>query len=482
MRIKTISFTFLLFLILLLSSLSNNSIASQYTPKDLYNPEYFILDNGMSVVLKKRDVTHNVAMRLSVNVGFIDFACSQKELPHFLEHLLFTGTSKYSETELRAFIEENGGWWNAETDYEETVYKIDIYSPSTLFALDLLYEIITDSDITPENVELSRDIIHRESGGKPSALRQWLYRHGIGRNAYINALLKMFPGTYVFCPDLQTAEDITREDIMNTYNQYYIPNNMLLVVVGEFDREDLVKKIQTTFGSLQREELNGPQRTIPGYYESGPSKFTGTFSPVVDSDAEIAFLFRTDGNLSPDLYAFSVLEIYLNNRMYEKLRIDTGMSYSPQSYHANWDRYGLFGFGGDVDINKIAPALKILMSETEALKNGDLEPDDLEKTKQKILLALAQGYEANSDIADYYVLHGHELKAQGKFINHADRIERVSIDDMREIVSRYFTDERSVIVKSRPTLTFTQLYILIGFIILTVGLIGWRVIVRIRRH
>jgi predicted Zn-dependent peptidase len=242
--VQSILITLLLFHTLLFLFLSTNASGSQYTPKGLYDPEYVTLKNGLDVVLKKRDVNHNVSVRLVVNVGQIDFPCGRKEQPHFLEHLLFTGTSQHSESELEALMEEHGGSWNASTENEKTIYKVDIYSPNSLFALDLLYEIFTDSQISAENVELSRDIIHRESGGNPSVLRKWLYRHGIGRNAYMNAYLEMFPEGNVVCPSLQTAEGITRDDIIETFDQYYVPNNMQLVIVGEFDRENISSSLK----------------------------------------------------------------------------------------------------------------------------------------------------------------------------------------------------------------------------------------------
>ncbi|MHA2218934.1 MAG: M16 family metallopeptidase [Candidatus Hodarchaeales archaeon] len=462
--------------------MSKTAMGSQYTPKGLYDPEYYVLDNGMRVILKERDISHNVALRLSVNVGFIDFPCGQKELPHFLEHLLFTGTSKHSEAELEVLIKENGGWWNAETDFEETVYKIDIYSPNVLFALDIFYEILTDSQIAPEKVELSRDIIHREAGGKPSDFRQWLYRHGIGREAINNAFLEMFRGTDVYCPDMQTAEGITREDIMSAYHQYYVPNNMLLAVVGEFNRDDIVKKIEKTFGTLETKPLKRHTRSIPEHFKSGPTEFTGSFSPVVDSNALIAFLFRTDGDLSEDLHSLIILENYLQTRLYEILRIDNGLSYSPASFNINWDSYGLFGFKTDVDIDNIDLAKDLLRSETKALKNGAIDLGNLNNTKQEILLSWAQGFESNSDFADYYVSHDHELKEYGAFINHEDRVESITLKDIGHVVSQYLNEDRMVIIKKRPTFTYTQLYSIIGFLILAAIFIGWRISLKVRRR
>ena len=448
---------------------------SQYTPEGLYDPEYLTLDNGLDVVLKKRDVTHNVAIRLAVNVGLSDFACGRKELPHFIEHLLFTGTSKHSEDELDAIIEENGGSWNAGTENEKTTYEIDIYSPKASFAIDVLYEIFTDSQMTPDNVDTSRDIIHREAGGKPSSIRQWLFKHGIGRDAYVNAVLELFPDSSVSCPSLQTADGITRDDIIETFNQFYIPNNMVLVVVGDFYREDVLNKIRSTFGLLKQTPLTAQQRKVPDYFKQGPSEVTGSFSPFVDSEAIVYLAFRTDGKLSNDIHPLYVIDEYLDTRLYNLLRVKEGLSYSPESQQVDWERYGVFLLGTDVDIEEIDKAVHYLKQEVDTLRSGTFNPDDINKSKQKILLSWVQGYESNSDIADYYVSKHHELRQHGALINHEERIERVTANDIHNVASRYFIDQQSVIIKYSPQISYRHLYILIGSLFLIAVLVVWRV-------
>jgi len=457
-------------------------MGSKYSPEGLYDPEYFILDNGMGVVLKKRDVTHNVSIRLVVNVGMNDFPCGAQELPHFLEHLLFTGTSKHTESELENLIKEHGGSWNAFTMSEKTIYDIDIYSPNALFALDILYEIITDSQITPENVELTRDIIHREMGGKPSAVTKWLYRHGIFRDAFTNAELGLFPNSNLICPNLETAEGITRKEIMDIYKKYYVPNNMALIIVGEFEEDALVRKIKTSFGALEPKPLRKDRSNVPANFDEGPSEFTGTLSPLVDSDGAVGIIIKTDGFLSPDYYTLSVIENYLNTRIYEKLRIDRGLSYTARAAQVSQTQYGTFYVTCDTDFSDMDLALRLLRDEVDDLKNAKFNVTDITKAKQKILLSSAQGLETNSDIAGYYSSSLHELTIFGALIDEEDRIERITEADVRDVAARYFKDQRIALIKSRPLLTYTQFYILVGCLFLMAVFISWRVIRKLRKH
>ena len=461
--------------------LITTAIGGQYTPEGLYDPEYFVLDNGMDVVLKNRGVTHNAAVRLAVKVGAIDFPCGQKELPHFLEHLLFTGTSKHSEAELEELMEGHGGSWNAYTGEEETTYEIDIYSPNVLFAINMLYEIFTDSQISDENVQLSRDIIHRESEGKPSEIRKWLYSKGVGRNGFVNAYLAMLQGSDIICPTLQTAEGMQRTDIIKVYEDYYVPNNMLLVVVGEFERDKLISEINKTFGSLERKPFNRKTKTVPQYYKDGPTEFTGIFSPIAGSEAVVGLAFRTDGYLSPHNHPLKVIEYYFDTQLYNSLRIEQGLSYSPGTGQWVLDKYGIFNLTADVDLDDMDIAIDALKEEVNILREGIFDPDDIEQAKKTILLSWVQGFETNAGIADYYVSQRHEFTMHGALIDHEERIESVTVEDIQDVASRYFVDNQSAIIKARPQFSHTQFYILIGVAFLMVFFLLWSIIRRVRR-
>ena len=159
--------------LLIVAVLSSPALAGEYTPPGLYDVEYYQLPNQMRVLLKERHQARSVSYRVIVNVGMADYPCGRKETPHFLEHLLFTGTSSHAESELDDLIEGHGGSWNAYTGHQETGYLLDIFSKYADLGLQTLYEIITDSQITQESVDTSRDIIHREAGGRPSVFKQW---------------------------------------------------------------------------------------------------------------------------------------------------------------------------------------------------------------------------------------------------------------------------------------------------------------------
>ena len=451
--------------------------ASEYSPPGLYDVEHVVLDNGMRVILKPRTSTRSVSLRLAVDIGVRDFPCGKRETPHFLEHLIFAGTSEHDEAELDALIVANGGSWNAIAASDETVYKIDIFSRYADFGLDILHEIITRSVIAPSDVDNAREIIHREMGGKPSELTRWLYLRGIGQSGAAKAMQILYPGGDFICPGLDTAQGIGRDDILKARDDFYVPNNMTLVVVGDFQPSRILDRIRDTFGQLAHKPVPKVPVDIPQIPEQ---RFTtkGTLEPFVDSEAEVGLVFRVSGIESANYYPLVVLEEHLGKRLYEAIRIEAALAYAPDVIHASAIKRGIFAATTDVEIDAMDEALAIIRQEIHRLSESPLDTDTVEKTKRGILLASVWAFETNAEFADYYAVSRHEIETRGAFIDEEAEIEAVTADDVFRVANEYLRDDRGVINRSSPTLTYVQLYVGIGAVILLaalgVGRFSWR--------
>ena len=340
-----------LFVVVLLLGLPVVSPAKEYNPSDLYDVEYFKLENGFDVVLKKRTHVPNVAVRLVVDVGMRHFPCGKQETPHFLEHLLLLGTSIHSQAELQNLTENHGGHQNGYTSSTETGYKIDIYDQHLPLAIDMLYEIMTDAVITPQRIESVRAVIYRERKGEYPWLIRWLYESGLFKSAVTKARELLLSGMGGQCLGLTTPDGITEADVRDTYANYYVPANMTLVVVGNFDRVKLVSQIKSTFGKLPPKASNG-SNLISSPHFSGKKEATGILSPLVGSDGVVAIGYRTAGRYSPDFYALSLLAKYFHRIVFERIRVKEAMSYTTiAGYLAEYD-FGFFVAGADVSLGR----------------------------------------------------------------------------------------------------------------------------------
>ena len=460
---RSVSYVWFIVLLCALVLASSDSFASQYSPPGVYDVEHYVLDNGLRVILKPRSGSPNIAIRLAVNVGFSDFPCGKQEIPHFLEHLLFSGTTKHSESEIKDLINDNGGSRNATTAHEETSYEIDIYSKYAGLALDTLSEMMTDSTLTVAQVEDSRAILLREGGGQPSAVRHWLHRNEYIMDAATKAVRLLAPGNNLFCADIESAETITREEIFDVYRRYYVADNMVLIVVGDFEISSIREKIQQSFGALSRASLSRPTRHIPGLQHKG-GDVTSQFSPILATDASVQMGYRSVGTSSEDYITLHVLEEYLTNRLFDEVRTRHGLSYSPEAYQVSLNDYGFFGVSADVNIDDMDKTVDVFKEEINKLIQAPLTQEQVNKTKRSILLQWVQGYEANTDLADYYLGVHRELEDHGELINWEARVEAVSPEMIHMVAMNYFKPDKAVIIRESPTMTFTQFIVAISII------------------
>lgn len=453
--------------------------ASQYSPPGLYDIDHIQLENGLNVIMKHRPGAHTLSIRLWVGVGTQDFPCESRETPHFLEHLLFTGTSRFSEAELESRMSDHGGSWNAYTGTEKTVYEIDIYSRYSEFAINTLYEILTDSTISESDVETSRAIIHRESGGRPSGIRQWFRNQGFGVNATEKAVMKLLPDIDYVCEGYVTAEGITRGNIIETYDRYYVPGNMALIIVGDMEKATALDLVKRTFGRIHAKTL--PQRNFADPGEPRDyQQVTGTLSPMLSNEATVGIIYKTPGYWSDDTYALMVIEQYLSFRVIEELRINRGLAYAPNVWRESLSSFGLFAAYADVDLDAVDTAMPLIEKEINHLVEQSMDDELLEKSKMKILLLNVQGYEANSSIADYYASEYAFFNKKHYFEDVEEKIEAVTVKDISRVAQNYLSLNKGVVIYETPTLSYTQLYLIL---VMLVGIVfALLIYFNVRRH
>lgn len=460
---------------------SSQVSAARFTPEGIYNPEIYYLDNGMRIILKARHGARNVAIRLNVGLGEYDFDCLQRETAHFLEHLLFTGTSQHSESELDEIIIHHGGSWNAATYGEDTVFKIDIFSEYADVGLATLHEIITDSVISKADFEHSQKIIYRELGGVPTRITQFLHEHEFVSSARDKVLKAMLKGSRIYCSNLTTLEHISHQNIIDAYRKYYVPNNMTLVISGDFDTAKIKKQLTELFGKMPYRKM---ERDIPvaTSFNEGPLHITGTLSPIFGTNGNAELIYRTNGYESPDYYVFLILEAYFYKRMYEAIRVLEGLSYSPSVEILGGHHEGLFAINADADLEDLDKVSDIMYREVVRLRDGEVSDEEINQTIRSLLLSKAQGLESNEDIAWYYINNLVEVHKYGGFVNQEALLEKFTPDDVRNVARQYLIPSNMAYVKSKPTLTSNQFYLLAVFVFIIIIFFSWRLAKKIGIH
>lgn len=453
----------LLFACLLLSSLPSLAL-------DRLQVEGYLLPNGLQVLLKPGYEKGHVAIRLVVGIGFDDFACQDKELPHLLEHLLFSGTDDSGEGGLEERMQALGGEWNAFTSNTDTTFVIEAPASNQRKVLDLLLEVLTNTELLQSRFDEVKRIVEREDGGHFSHLQRLLDRRE--SNSGASSQLAMELG--LKCAERPQVDDITLEQVEDVFASWYAPNNMTLIVVGDLDRL-LPSYLERTYGQLNPTD---PIEHPPLAESNGTAQASSTLIRGLLGEGARLHLTFTEPQLEKQHdETWELVEAYLDWALYTELRLKHGLSYGPSANREVFGEVGFMSLNADLERGDINEAEQSIRNLLKRLNKEGMQPATFARLQQAAIARQAWAVQGNSALADYYwsALNDYE---NGRFADPVKRIRAVSLDTanhaMRQLLSKpgYWRVEKSL-------LSYDDLY---GLAALVVGLIGLLVFWRVRRR
>lgn len=202
--------------------------------------------NGLTLVTEHRPGASVTAVQVWVRAGSIDEQERTLGLSHFLEHMLFKGTTTRPVGSIHGEVEKNGGEINAATSDDWTYYHITIGSNEWQRALDIILDIAHNATFPDTEVELEREVIKEEIARRDDNPTALLYDN-LGRAAY-----RVHPYRWRVIGDSESLANIKRQVFVDYYRRHYIPQKMAVVIVGEFDSEIVHDSVAATLGRLPK--------------------------------------------------------------------------------------------------------------------------------------------------------------------------------------------------------------------------------------
>ncbi|MFH1787211.1 MAG: pitrilysin family protein [archaeon] len=203
-----------------------------------------ILKNGMTIVFEKRRVPV-VSVAFAVRNGGINEDLGEKGISHFIEHMLYKGTPSRDAKKVAEEIEKRGGEMNGFTSEEITAYWCKMPSKHLYIALDVLSDLIKNPKFDKQELKKERKVIFEEIKMCHDNPMRYVFDE-IGKCLYDMGATNVI-GTY------ETMNSIDRKKITEKFNQIYKPNNMILVVTGDADFDNIVKFAEENFNEDQGE-------------------------------------------------------------------------------------------------------------------------------------------------------------------------------------------------------------------------------------
>jgi len=448
----------LLFALLCLTSASSMAI-------DRFQVEGYVLPDGLQVLLKPAEKGH-VSIRLVVGVGFDDFPCEDKELPHLLEHLLFSGIDDSGEGGLEQQMQALGGEWNAFTSNTDTTFVIEAPAQNQRKVLDLLLNVLTHTQINQTNLDTVKRIVEREDGGHYSHLQRWLDKRDLGHSASNQLAVELG----LKCAERPEIEQVRLDQIEALHDNWYASNNMTLIIVGDLDKL-LPAYLERTFGQLNGVDPteHPPLATISQKADPERTLIRGTLG----DGAKLHLLFTEPDMGEQHDETWDLVKAYLDWALYSELRLEKGYSYGPWAEREAFGDTGFLSLNADLDRDDVDAAATSVRAMLERLRKEGMDPATFARLQQASIAKQAWAAQGNSALADYYwgALNDYE---DGRFEDPAKRTRGVSLDLANRALRQMLTQPGYLRIEE-PLFSYDELYeIALVLAALVILLIAWR--------
>lgn len=404
------------------------------------------LDNGLTVLLRESHTAPVTGFWVWYRVGSRNEHPGITGISHWVEHMLFKGTSRWPREKLDQAVAREGGILNAMTWYDFTAYYETLPSRKVSLSLDIESDRMVNALFDPEETESERTVIISERQGHENN-PLFLLDEAVSAAAY-----HVHPYGHDTIGDLCDLRTITRDELYAHYRTYYAPNNAIIALAGDFNSGEMERVIERYFGAL----VSGPE--IPKVEAQEPPQEEER-RVVVEGDAGTDYLnivYHTPAAKHLDIFPLTVLSTILaggsgslvgrggisnrTSRLYRAL-VETELAADiDASLVPNVDP-GLYRLTATVAPDRTPAEIEAVISqEIERLQQETISEAELTKARQQARALFA--YSSESITNQAFWLGFSEIFADHTwFLRYLDNLETVTTEDVLRVAQTYLTPQ-----------------------------------------
>ena len=391
--------------------------------------------SGLRIVTEEVPSVRSAAVGIWVNVGSRDEAPATAGASHFLEHLLFKGTTSRTALEISSSIESVGGEMNAFTSKEYTCFYARVIDTDLPMAIDVVSDLITSSIVTALDVDAERKVVLEEIAMRdddPSDLVHDLFSD------------TFYGDTPIGRPILGTVESIegmSRNTVFNYYKKRYQPQDLVVAVAGNIKHKRVVAMVEE---ALSRDNfldvMAAPVLRPNTVVKNSKQRSVG----LLFKKSEQAHMFYgMEGVARADerRFAMGVLSAALgggmSSRLFQEIREKRGLAYSVYAYAQQFAGSGVLGFYAGCNPSKALEVVEIFQSVLVDVAGNGMTHEEIARAKGAVRGSLVLSQEDSgsrmSRIGKNEIVYGQIMD----FDDILKAIDRVSAEDIREIASEF---------------------------------------------
>ena len=407
--------------------------------------QQFTFANGLELLVHEDHSAPVASIQAWVRTGSIhEGRFSGSGISHLLEHLLFKGTSKRSGNQIAQQLQDVGGYVNAYTSFDRTVYWVDLPAKGVPVGLEVLADAVFHSTLPEAEYAKEQEVIRREFAmgfDDPDRV--------LGERLFSTAYLA-HPYRHPIIGHLDVFNALTRNDVLDYYRRRYAPNNVFFVVAGAVDAAVVREQLEQWIGALPRLALE------PVWIPAEPSQTTArevhTEGPTELGRMNLAW--HVPHALHPDIPALDLLASILGDgrsaRLYRTLREQQGLVHSVGAWTYTPSEPGLFGFGAVLEPEKTALVQAALLEEVRKVREHGVTQAELDKVRRMrvsgYLGSLSTARGRASDLGDSWMLCRNPDYSRV----YAQSLASLETADLQRVAQQYLSPEQMTVVSLRP--------------------------------
>ena len=405
----------------------------------------FKLDNGQTVIIKEVHDNPIVTIDTWIKTGSINETEKNNGVAHFLEHLFFKGTTKYPTGEFDKILESKGAITNAATSKDFTHYYITLPSNYFQIAMELHADMLLNPLIPRKELEKERKVVLEEISKNLDNPENQLYQN------LVNAFYQNHPYKRKVIGEKEIIENISREEIMDFYNTWYNPSNMITVVVGDVNTASTIDLIKKNFDKKENKKCKNTNYRVDKFIDK-QIEIDDT-GKVQTGYMMIGFRGVAQENRA-DGYALDVLSVILgggrSSKLYQSVKEQKQLAFNISAGHASMMDDSLLYVRANFMPENKDKLKKAIFDEIQKISNGYFDEQDMTIAKNIIERDTFYSRESTSNIANEL---GYTTLVYGDtnfYDDYIQNIKKVSKSDIERVAKKYLNQNRSVISVMLP--------------------------------
>ncbi len=395
------------------------------------NVEITRLSSGLTIVTENMPHLESVALGVWIKSGSRNETEAEHGIAHLLEHMAFKGTKRRGARDIAEEIENVGGELNAATSTETTSYYARVLKDHVPLAVDILADILTESEFDEEELRREKHVILQEIGAANDTPDDVVFDR-FSEVAYRGQTIgRPILGT----PD--TVNSFTPNQIRGYLSRNYTTDRMFIVAAGAVDHQVFCKQVEERFASLPTMPSATPV-IEPARYIGGDVREDRDLM-----DAQLLLGFEGKAYHMRDFYCSQILANILgggmSSRLFQEVRERRGLCYSVYAFHWGFSDTGIFGVHAATNGNELPNLVPVVIEELR--KSAEMiEQQEIDRARAQIRAQLLMGQESPAaragQIARQMMLYGRSIPNEEMM----ERLEGITTGRLTDLAGRLFFD------------------------------------------